>query len=265
MNPKPLNAQIAERISQIEAEHRVRVLLAVEAGSRATGLNAADSDYDVRFIYAHPLEHYLSIDLADKGDVIDYPISDELDLHGWDLRKALQLFGQSNPSLIEWFQSPIIYCERGCFSPEVRRLLPELFSPEKAIFHYRSMAKSNFDKFLEGKDEVSAKKYLYVVRSLLMILWIEKYQQPAPMAFYALFGLLESDVSLRQAIEALVVIKIQSTQERLVPRNSDIDTFIERQFSRLAQFKPQIPASVGRVDVLNQLYRRVLDENEPLK
>ena len=40
-------------------------------------------------LYLHPLEWYLS--LRSRRDVIEYPIQDDLDLHGWDLRKALLL------------------------------------------------------------------------------------------------------------------------------------------------------------------------------
>ncbi len=43
-------ARIKERLKEIEAEHNVEILYAVESGSRAWGLASQDSDYDVRFI-----------------------------------------------------------------------------------------------------------------------------------------------------------------------------------------------------------------------
>lgn len=42
---------IVRKLRQIEKEYNVRVLLAVESGSRAWGFASPDSDYDVRFIY----------------------------------------------------------------------------------------------------------------------------------------------------------------------------------------------------------------------
>jgi predicted nucleotidyltransferase len=42
-------------------------------------------------------------------DTIEQPIDGLLDISGWDLRKALQLLRKSNPPLLEWFQSPIVY------------------------------------------------------------------------------------------------------------------------------------------------------------
>ena len=51
---------IEARLADIEHRNDVRLLLAVESGSRAWGFPSADSDYDVRFIYARSLNSYLS-------------------------------------------------------------------------------------------------------------------------------------------------------------------------------------------------------------
>ena len=109
-----VRAEVARRLRQIEAEEGVRIFYACESGSRAWGFPSKDSDYDVRFLYAHPRPWYLSIDVERKRDVIERPITDEIDLGGWDLRKALQLFRKSNPPLLEWLQSPIIYRSKRC-------------------------------------------------------------------------------------------------------------------------------------------------------
>ena len=60
--------RILGRLDAIETEHTVRILLAVESGSRAWGFHSTDSDYDVRFLYVRPLEWYLSIE--GRRDVI---------------------------------------------------------------------------------------------------------------------------------------------------------------------------------------------------
>jgi len=98
---------IQKKLLQIEKEHSVKILYAVESGSRAWGFESTDSDYDVRFIYANPKNWYLNI--LPKRDVIEYPINDEFDYSGWDLRKALFLLNKSNPVLFEWLKSPIVY------------------------------------------------------------------------------------------------------------------------------------------------------------
>jgi predicted nucleotidyltransferase len=90
---------------------------------------SADSGYDVRFIYARRPEWYLSLEPG--RDVIEIPISDMLDISGWDLRKALRLFGQSNPSMLDWLQSPIVYREIPDIVNQLRALIHTVFSPQR--------------------------------------------------------------------------------------------------------------------------------------
>jgi predicted nucleotidyltransferase len=101
--------EVRRRLDQVEASEGVRILLAVESGSRAWGFPSRDSDYDVRFVYIHPPEWYLSVDAEFRRDVIERPILDEIDLSGWEIRKALLLFAKSNPPLLEWLASPLVY------------------------------------------------------------------------------------------------------------------------------------------------------------
>lgn len=80
----------------------MRFLIAVESGSRAWGFPSPDSDYDIRFIHIHPRDWYLS--LQPGRDVIERPIIDNIDLNGWDLRKALGLLLKSNAVVSEWLE-----------------------------------------------------------------------------------------------------------------------------------------------------------------
>ena len=54
-------ASIQRALTASEQQERVQVLYACESGSRAWGFASSDSDYDVRFIYVHPRDHYLSV------------------------------------------------------------------------------------------------------------------------------------------------------------------------------------------------------------
>src|SRR6476660_157121 len=113
--PPDVHTEILRRLAWAEAEHGVRIVMAIESGSRAWGFASPNRDFDVRFIYAHPREWYVAVDLEERRDVIEYGITDDIDLNGWDLRKALRLFWKSNPAFVEWIQSPIRYIERGGF------------------------------------------------------------------------------------------------------------------------------------------------------
>ena len=156
-----IKTEILRRIQAAETEYGVRVLYAIESGSRAWGFASPNSDYDVRFIYAHPKDWYVAVDLEEKRDVIEYDIVDDIDINGWDVRKALRLFSKSNPAFIEWLQSPIVYVENGSFAQQARELMPAIYSIEKGIYHYRSMAKTTYRTHLKD-DRVYLKKYFYV-------------------------------------------------------------------------------------------------------
>jgi predicted nucleotidyltransferase len=104
-----MREQVMANLRAIEAQHNVTILFACESGSRGWGFASPDSDYDVRFIYVNRLPWYLTV--APGRDVIELPISGDLDINGWDLRKALGLMRESNPTLLEWLRSPIVYRE----------------------------------------------------------------------------------------------------------------------------------------------------------
>ena len=94
--------EILKRLSTIESAQAITVLYACESGSRAWGFPSPDSDYDVRFLYVHDRDWYLTFDVERRRDVIECPIEDDIDCSGWDLRKALHLFTRTNGALLEW-------------------------------------------------------------------------------------------------------------------------------------------------------------------
>lgn len=136
-----MREKIQEQLRRIEEAENIKILLSVESGSRAWGFASPDSDYDVRFIYIRRLEDYLRLDT--NRDVIELPIDDVLDINGWDLQKTLRLLHKSNPTLFEWFSSPIVY-QKTEFADKVRDLMMHYFSSKKTLYHYVSMAEGNY-------------------------------------------------------------------------------------------------------------------------
>ena len=125
--PEDILSRIHTELSRIEKEERITILYACESGSRAWGFESEDSDYDVRFIYLHPTPWYLTI--QKKRDVIELPIEKDIDISGWDVRKTLRLLRKSNPPLLEWLQSPIVYKKHSSFVDQLRDLMAEYYSP----------------------------------------------------------------------------------------------------------------------------------------
>jgi predicted nucleotidyltransferase len=195
-----MNTKIQSELQRIERDHEVRVLFAAESGSRAWGFASRDSDYDVRFIYVHERDWYLSIE--ERRDVIEEPINYQLDISGWDLRKALQLLRKSNPPLLEWLKSPIVYKADPGFALLFGHLAVEFASADRLFLHYLHMAQGNARGYLKG-DIVRLKKYFYVLRPLLACKWIEQGRGPVPMEFQTLVDELVQDPLLRLHIAVL--------------------------------------------------------------
>jgi len=254
-----IREQVRLRLRKAETEHDVKVLLAVESGSRAWGFESPNSDYDARFIYAHKPNWYLSVGLEEQRDVIDYPILDDLDVNGWDVRKALRLFWKSNPGFVEWIQSPIVYESFGSLAESARALLPEVYSVESGIYHYRSMAKTNYRGYLQA-ELVPLKKYFYVMRPLLAVRWLERFGQPAPIEFGRLLAVIEDQVELLETIHTLLETKRRTPELGLSPQLPVLGAFIERELERIEALVPQRSRRQNMEPWLSEMFRAVLAE-----
>lgn len=260
MIPSDVHQEIMLRLARTEREEGVRIVLAVESGSRAWGFASPNSDFDVRFIYARPADWYLAVDLEERRDVIEYGITDDIDLNGWDVRKALRLFWKSNPGFVEWIQSPITYIESGGFAAGARDLLPEIYSTQRGIYHYRSMAKNNYRGYLRAKM-VPLKKYFYVLRPLFSVRWIEKYGTAAPIEFDLLLQMVAGQAQLLADIDELLRAKRESPEMGLAKPVASIDSFIEAELERLESIHPPRSLNPGPLPKLNELFHSTLREH----
>lgn len=159
---------IQNKLLEIEIEHRVKILYACESGSRAWEFPSPDSDYDVRFIYTKTINEYLSI--VDQEDNLSFPINDELDIYGWDIRKVLKLIRKSNTTPFEWLKSPIIYQEEVGFKEDLFALCPHYYSQRGNTHHYLGIAKGARDT-INNEGQIKIKKLIYVLRPLLAAQW----------------------------------------------------------------------------------------------
>jgi hypothetical protein len=232
-----IRVEIQQRLAAIESEHGVRVLYACESGSRGWGFVSPDSDYDVRFIYVHPLPWYLQV--SPQRDVIELPISDVLDINGWELRKALGLLKKGNATLVEWLDSPVVYRADGPFLDAIRAAARQTHRPERSFHHYVHMARRNYREYLRG-DTVRLKKYLYALRPLLATLWIEQGRGVAPMRFQDLVDGIVTESALRSGIEQLLAIKRAAPESEYGLPLPIINAFINAELTRLESALPPV-------------------------
>ena len=248
-------AEVACRLGHVEAEEDVRVVYAVESGSRAWGFASADSDYDVRFLYLHRPAWYLAIDR--RRDVIERPIVDDFDLAGWDLQKALGLFLKSNPPLYEWLRSPLVYREAGPVAAEMRALVGTFYDPRAGFHHYLHMARGNFRGELE-RETVRHKKYLYVLRPALACRWIDADASAPPMEFKVLLDRFLPAGPVRDETDALLAAKRAGREADAGPRLPRLHDYLDAELADLAERASAQPKPRRPVEPLNELFRRAL-------
>lgn len=232
-------------MKKIELDYNVKILYACESGSRAWDFPSKDSDYDVRFIYVHKTEDYLTIDpigIGKKRDVIELPINDLLDVTGWELTKALRLFRKSNPPLMEWLRSGIVYYQAFSTIEQMKELSNTIFAPHSCLHHYLNMAGNNFREYLQG-DEVKIKKYFYVLRPVLAAGWIEKFNEFPPLEFPVLLENLVPDGELKDEIGTLLKRKLSGEELEMEPQIQRLNVFLNEEITRLREFANTLKTS----------------------
>lgn len=252
-----MRSRILQRLQEIEIENNVSILYACESGSRAWGFPSVDSDYDIRFIYVHPKDWYLTI--QEKRDVIEFPLDGNLDFSGWDIRKALGLFRRSNPPLLEWLGSPIVYQEKGNFAKQLRELAKQYYSPASCMYHYLHMAQGNYKDYVRGND-IRLKKYFYLLRPLLAIQWIEQGYGVAPTAFSTLLEKVVVDSELKTEINRLMMLKESGSEADRGPQSPLVNQFIEAELKRLETETKGYQGDFAPFELLDEIFRAVWQE-----
>ncbi len=251
-----IETEINEKLDEIEKREGVRILHAVESGSRAWGFSSPDSDYDVRFVYVRPEEVYLRID--ETRDVIEWQLDEVLDINGWDLKKALRQFAKGNATLYEWSGSPIVYRTTEEWN-RIREVSDQYFSEKAAVYHYYGTANSTLQGYLLG-DTVRYKKYFYALRPLLAAQYIEKYHMAPPVLFDDLMK-MEMPDDLRTAIEKLLEIKKKTMEGEEKPHIPEIISFIEKETARQKTIADQIPDDHSKDwTALNRVFRETITD-----
>jgi uncharacterized protein len=229
--PVDIRAEIDRRLKTIKADEEVRLLAVVESGSRAWGFPSPDSDYDVRFLYARKRDWYLSLELG--RDVIERPIVDEIDLSGWDIRKALGLLLKSNAVVSEWIESPIRYINDDPAIARIAALADEILDGRALAYHYANLGRRAADRWLDGDEDVPVKRYFYALRPAVAIFSLLQNdgQRPA-MNLQQLIASCDLSPALIQDIDELVDAKRRTNEHSNGMRKPAIDAFIREQLDK---------------------------------
>ncbi|PJJ80496.1 nucleotidyltransferase domain-containing protein [Mucilaginibacter auburnensis] len=243
---------ILNKLLELEQRESIKILYACESGSRAWGFESPDSDFDVRFIYAHNNNKYLSI--TEPPDVLGLPVNEVLDIGGWDLKKALKLFLKSNGPLYEWLQSPIIYQQDEGFVSEIKKLMPAYYSLRAGANHYLSMAHNTYRDDLQA-NKVKLKRYFYALRPLLACLWIIEKQNVPPMEFAPLRVLIKDDL-IQKTIDDLLIKKSAADEKAYISPVEQLNEWLKVTLEYCRTKVPLLSSNKRGVEELNVLFRK---------
>ena len=252
--------RIEGELAAVERENGVRILFAIESGSRGWRFPSRDSDYDVRFVYVRPARDYLTV--WPGRDVIERPLDATLDVNGWDLRKALQLLLRSNAVLVEWLTSPVVYRAGGQAAARLLQLAHAAADLTSFTYHYDRQTRRTAEEIAASGDGVRLKTYCYALRTALAVLWLRRRREPPPMDLPSLRAGLTLGADVSAAIDDLLARKIAATERDTTSRIAALDGLIDE---ALAQ-KPERAEPVARREVTaraDALFASIVLDQEP--
>lgn len=185
----------------------------------------------MRFLYVRPRRDYLA--LAPARDVIERPIVDEIDLNGWDIRKALALMLKNNSVLSEWIVSPIRYIVDDPAVARLAGLIDRFFDARGFALHYANLGTAAIGRWLDGEEQVAVKRYFYALRPALAIrvLRLDPSRRP-PMQLQCLMELGDLPGPLIAEIENLVALKAETREAGLVDRSPALEALVTDELGR---------------------------------
>lgn len=255
--PKDRWAEVQRRLDLIERTQGCRILFAVESGSRAWGFPSPDSDYDVRFVYARSADWYLSI--YPGRDVIEAPIEGDMDVNGWDLRKALLLVLRSNAAVSEWMESPIIYRCDAVALRRMRALADHMLNPRALTYHYLHLARRQVAAKL-SRDRIALKRYFYALRPALALrfLRLQGGRRP-PMHLQALIEGTGLPAGTIRIINRLVAAKSRTRELGSGPRIPVLDRLIAAEIGAAAGSAGEMAGrTAADLEEADRLFRRLV-------
>lgn len=249
-----MNDKIKKYLFELEEKMDIKILFACETGSRAWGFPSPDSDFDVRFIYVHKNDWYLTVN--DKKDTIEMMLDDnEIDISGWELKKSLKLLLKSNAALLERLQSPIVYIQDLEFSEDIQVVAKQCYSRIATVNHYLSMAKKMLAE-ISGVDEFKLKKFLYALRATLVCKWIIEKEEIPPIEFSEVYNNLRLPENIIIKTEKLIELKATKAESYFLLKENDLLNFMKNMISDIEDKKNKLPTAKFDVDSLNSLLKK---------
>ena len=265
-----MEQNIVELLKCIEKEKKIKILFAVEAGSRAWELNSSESDYDVHFVYYRSLEDYISINKFD--DQINLGFDKNLkpknkngvfiEMTGIDIFKYFKSLLTCNVSAIDLVNSDVLYLGDNTGLKEY--VENNINKPKLFVQLYcsgRGLYKSHF-----ASKEINVKKYLHVMRIILKVEYLLKYQKLPNTSMIKNLEELEKDIpaDVYAKIKEFIELKKNGHGKDIIKEMPLLTNYFDESFERFAninmekKIKEQKPMDN---EYFNQLLRSLIIPN----
>lgn len=224
-------AQIKSKCATLEKENDFTILFAIESGSRLWGMESKDSDYDVHLVYYFPIEKYLEI--QKPADTFTWMSGNRvLDLNGFDIYKYAKLLLKSNPNMIDWTMSNIVYYGDKSKIAEFIDFAKNHYNPFTLYHSYIGISKNALKLIEKGKNHY--KKYLYALRGVLNAQWLLEKETLPPFYFEDVAKELDLPSQIRKNILYLLEKKRLASENSEVKEELDIiHPFIEERLEKV--------------------------------
>ena len=263
----PVRKHIENELKFLERKHNIKILFAIENGSRAWNMASKNSDYDVRFVFKRNIKNYISLNLA--KDVFEVYLDDEynpckpedalVDMVGFDLMKYMGLLSKSNPTAIEWLMSDIVYL--GSNDLPIRQYIQENFNPQTLIHHYVSLCKKHYNRYVSENKKVTHKMYLYMMRGLLNALYVYEKNSIPPLDFSQTLEAIKNHIptEIYNTVKEIIEIKSSGLEKDAIARIPILDEFIQE---FLNNPKPEIAKRNLDKELLNKFIQEELQKDD---
>jgi uncharacterized protein len=263
-----MKEKIKQTCQYLEKDKKIKILFAVENGSRAWRMDSKDSDYDVRFVFVRSIEEYIQINKP--GDVIEICYDKEgnlcgqegsfIDMNGFDIFKFVSMLSSSNPTTIEWLVTDIVYY--GEQNKIFKEFALKNFNKTSLYHHYKSMCRQNYLKYLKTKADVTYKKYLYAYRGLVNAKWVAHKHTVPPIIFTEAINKMKGIIpeEVLNKINEMIKLKSLGKEKEQISNIIEMDEYLES----FLKNDDEAPAekSHATLNELNEELRKIVLKHE---
>lgn len=220
-------AGIDRQLADLERTEGVRLLWAIESGSRAWGFPSPDSDYDCRFLYLRSAADYLGP--WQPRDVLELPPDPVFDVNGWDLVKAVRLLVKGNATVGEWLRSPIVYRGDETFRNALLALADEVFRLDRARAHYLHIGRLQWPA---DPTDGRLKRRMYALRAAASLRWLREHDPAVPpMSLPTLVAETDLPPAVADQVQELIERKSRTREAEPGSVPEEITRFVLEEFA----------------------------------